>query len=451
MHLWSLFPSFGEGWYAKDGSLCYDASRVDITPQMCCPDREGNGGMPLCFDEIYTLDLCCYPGAFFREGGTFHPAHELLLGYAVALKTKTDSMSANLEAGCITEIIKDTVLHELVMRSYHDETTSEEGQRDYRGGQQYTIGGLSCQRWDAQAPHAHEFTPENFPEDGLHDNNYCRNPAWRSKEKFPRIWCYTMDPDVRWDFCVPQGEDKRNCAPQGEDKRNCDNKIPAHEEGKVKPTFKWLEVGVYKGTFAKRMMELLTMPHRKPGLRLDEIEYWGIDSWIPNQFDNPDNLPPDGSQLREAQDEKGGTAAEHMKGAIDSIAEFWGKNTRLMQLSSLEALPLFPDGSLDFIFVDGDHTFEGALADLLAYWPKVSHRGILVAHDYLIAEVQHAVQVMLEQLRNGLAHGRPRNETVAAAVVGTVNQGRVAVFGKGYEEASFMPPSGHTCVVHERL
>ena len=28
------------------------------------------------------------------------------------------------------------------------------------------------------------------------ENNYCRNP---DNEKMP--WCYTTDPEVRWDYC----------------------------------------------------------------------------------------------------------------------------------------------------------------------------------------------------------------------------------------------------------
>jgi len=45
-----------------------------------------------------------------------------------------------------------------------------------------------------------------------------------------------------------------------------------------------------------------------------------------------------------------------------------------------EILPLIPD-KLDVLFVDGDHSYEGALADLNNYGPKVKSGGLIVCHD----------------------------------------------------------------------
>ena len=36
-----------------------------------------------------------------------------------------------------------------------------------------TSTGLACQRWDAQEPHVHDRTPDNYPVYGL-EENYCR-------------------------------------------------------------------------------------------------------------------------------------------------------------------------------------------------------------------------------------------------------------------------------------
>lgn len=48
-----------------------------------------------------------------------------------------------------------------------------------------------------------------------------------------------------------------------------------------------------------------------------------------------------------------------------------------------EALPLFPDGSLDFVYVDGyAHTGQEGGATLDQWWPKVRPGGILAGHDY---------------------------------------------------------------------
>eukprot|EP00058_Branchiostoma_floridae_P024818 XP_002610308.1 hypothetical protein BRAFLDRAFT_84055 [Branchiostoma floridae] len=66
----------------------------------------------------------------------------------------------------------------------------------YRGTLAATWSGRLCQAWGVQAPHSHSRTPANYPNSGL-DKNYCRNPSGHHN-----LWCYTADPDKRWDSCV---------------------------------------------------------------------------------------------------------------------------------------------------------------------------------------------------------------------------------------------------------
>lgn len=40
-------------------------------------------------------------------------------------------------------------------------------------------------------------------------------------------------------------------------------------------------------------------------------------------------------------------------------------------------------GTLDLIHIDGDHSYEGVLADLNAWYPKMKSGGIISGHDYL--------------------------------------------------------------------
>ena len=62
----------------------------------------------------------------------------------------------------------------------------ERGQH-YRGKQNVTKSGRTCQMWSVQTPHIHPWSGEG---------NYCRNPDGDHKP-----WCYTTDPDVRFEFC----------------------------------------------------------------------------------------------------------------------------------------------------------------------------------------------------------------------------------------------------------
>jgi len=79
-----------------------------------------------------------------------------------------------------------------------DETVVGNG-ASYRGCQTKTELGFTCQPWASQTPHAHTETPQNYPEAGLAEN-YCRNPDGSSA-----IWCWTTDPFISSDYCVPLG------------------------------------------------------------------------------------------------------------------------------------------------------------------------------------------------------------------------------------------------------
>jgi apolipoprotein a len=110
--------------------------------------------------------------------------------------------------------------------------TREAEQTDYRGTQSYTISGRTCQNWALQHPHMHGNQPVERPYANL-EENYCRNPdnegmnvlvvflvsskprdVWTLKilqcaRMFPdAAWCYTTDPDRRWEFCgIPFSDD----------------------------------------------------------------------------------------------------------------------------------------------------------------------------------------------------------------------------------------------------
>ena len=66
---------------------------------------------------------------------------------------------------------------------------ADDDQRDYRGFVSTTKSGLTCQKWTEQIPQSHTRTPANFPNAGLGDHNYCRNPDLEIA-----AWCYTTSP-----------------------------------------------------------------------------------------------------------------------------------------------------------------------------------------------------------------------------------------------------------------
>lgn len=63
--------------------------------------------------------------------------------------------------------------------------------------------------------------------------------------------------------------------------------------------------------------------------------------------------------------------------------EAFGVRSRVMRASFAEALGLFVDGCLDFVYVDGyAHTGQEGGQTLRDWWPKVRPGGVLAGHDY---------------------------------------------------------------------
>jgi len=57
-------------------------------------------------------------------------------------------------------------------------------------------------------------------------------------------------------------------------------------------------------------------------------------------------------------------------------------NCTILRMTSLEAAERIPDGSLDFVYIDGNHGEEFVSEDLAAWAPKVRSGGIVAGHDY---------------------------------------------------------------------
>lgn len=58
-------------------------------------------------------------------------------------------------------------------------------------------------------------------------------------------------------------------------------------------------------------------------------------------------------------------------------------NAQLVRKFSVDAAKDFKDGSLDFIYIDGNHTLLHVIQDLCAWVPKVRKGGIVAGHDFI--------------------------------------------------------------------
>lgn len=71
---------------------------------------------------------------------------------------------------------------------------------------------------------------------------------------------------------------------------------------------------------------------------------------------------------------------------------------KLMRMSSIEASKHFEDNSIDFIHIDGDHTYNAVKVDIKAWLPKLKPGKLLTGDDYQSSEVSSAVNKLLSKI-----------------------------------------------------
>ena len=73
------------------------------------------------------------------------------------------------------------------------------------------------------------------------------------------------------------------------------------------------------------------------------------------------------------------------------VRETLGDRFQLWAMPSEEAASHFVNGSLDAVWIDADHSYSGCKADILAWFPKLKHGGIMGGDDFLMTGVSKAV------------------------------------------------------------
>ena len=81
---------------------------------------------------------------------------------------------------------------------------------------------------------------------------------------------------------------------------------------------------------------------------------------------------------------------EHLELAQGLLENFKHKIIWLREFSHIAVNDI--EDELDFVYVDGDHSFEGTSEDINLYWPKIKIGGLLCGDNWEVTSVRAAVK-----------------------------------------------------------
>lgn len=117
------------------------------------------------------------------------------------------------------------------------------------------------------------------------------------------------------------------------------------------------EIGVFKGEFTEKFCQAgLTM--------------YAIDPWMAYK----------GAGRTEQQQVKQDAQFQE---TLNRLSKY---DCHILRKTSMDALEYIKDGELDFVYIDGDHSFRHIAADIVEWSKKVRKGGVVSGHDYFCTD-----------------------------------------------------------------
>ena len=123
------------------------------------------------------------------------------------------------------------------------------------------------------------------------------------------------------------------------------------------------EIGVDAGRLTAMLLEA------NPGLVMIAVDHWPADY-------------PDGPWEKGEGPARGAAKQQWKRDKFHRVTHPY--RTRIIHIDkpSVEAAETLQNGTLDFVFLDADHSYDGVMADIMAWTPKIRYGGFLLGHDY---------------------------------------------------------------------
>lgn len=122
------------------------------------------------------------------------------------------------------------------------------------------------------------------------------------------------------------------------------------------------ELGVSRGALSRRLLT-------RKDLHLIMVDTWGVY--------RPTYAASDDWHAERTTEEQ----ASH-RASAETLTRFAEDRRSIIAKDTLDAAKGITDGSLDFVFVDADHSYAGCMADIEAWAPKIKAGGLLCGHDF---------------------------------------------------------------------
>lgn len=106
------------------------------------------------------------------------------------------------------------------------------------------------------------------------------------------------------------------------------------------------EIGVYTGYYSRVLLDYI------PNLHLMCVDSWALKTWRERAYPL----------------------------AVETLSRY--PHTNIIRGKSVDVAKTVENESLDFVFIDADHSYNAVKEDLAAWVPKVRKGGIVSGHDY---------------------------------------------------------------------